>query len=50
MLFCNTEFGAGMLDVVDSDDVESIREHAGFFAVAKENGRQRLVIDCRRSS
>ena len=41
---------SGMLDFVGADQEGAVIEHVGFFAVEKKNGRQRLVIDCRRSN
>ena len=42
-------FSCGMLDFVDAENVEDVREHVGALAMGEKNGKQRMVVNCRRS-
>ena len=41
---------SGMIDVVPSGEAGAVIERVGIFAVPKKDGRQRLVVDCRRAN
>ena len=41
---------SGMIDFVPTGEPGAVVERVGVFAVAKKDGRQRLVVDCRRSN